>query len=120
MRRSFTHRNLPVADGERPYSPALCGSRLAPGVLLVGDKSQRYNPLSPPSGFRPRIGVRGMLLIAGIAMALRRPHKRMKVGRWVGFFHRLVVLPLPTPPGFRPRIGVRGRLFAGMTNGGPD
>ncbi len=39
---------------------------------------------------------------AGIAMALRRPNKRMKVGRWVGFFHRPVVLPLPTPPGFRP------------------
>ena len=66
------------------------------------DKPQRYSPLSTPPGFRPRIGVRGMLLIAGIAMALRRPNKRMKVGRWVGFFHRLVVLPLPTPPGFRP------------------
>ena len=35
---------------------------------------------------------------AGITMALRRPHKRMKmVGRRVGFFHRLVGLPLPTP-----------------------
>ncbi len=31
-----------------------------------------------PSGFRPRIGVRGRLF-AGITMALRRPHKRMKI-----------------------------------------
>ena len=29
----------------------------------------------PSPGFRPRIGVRGVLSIAGIAMALRRPHK---------------------------------------------
>ena len=37
----------------------------------------------PSPGFPPRIGVRGMLLIAGITMALRRPHKphkRMKIG----------------------------------------
>ena len=32
----------------------------------------------PSLGFPPRIGVRGMLLTAGITMALRRPHKRMK------------------------------------------
>ena len=31
-----------------------------------------------PSGFRPRIGVR-VRLFAGITMALRRPHKRMKI-----------------------------------------
>ena len=94
----------------------------------LGTSPSATIPSPHPSGFRPRIGVRGMLLIAGIAMALRRPHKRMKVGRWVGFFHRLVVLPLPTPPGFRPRIGVRGMPSiagmtnggAGMTNGGPD
>ncbi len=58
---------------------------------------------------------------AGITMALRRPHKRMKMGRRVSFFHRLVALPLPTPSGFRPRIGVRGMpSIAGMTIGGPD
>ena len=34
---------------------------------------------------------------AGITMALRRPHKRMKMGRRVSFFHRLVALPLPAP-----------------------
>ena len=85
------------------WTPAFAGVTGPPaGATVVGDEPQRYNPLSPPPGFRPRIGVRGMLLIAGIAMALRRPHKRMKVGRWVGFFHRLVVLPLPTPSGFRP------------------
>ena len=80
MRRSFTHRNLPVADGERPHSPALGGSRRAPGALLAGDEPQRYI-------------VRG------------------GVGWWVR---------ATSPPGFRPRIGVRGRLFAGMTNGGPE
>ena len=32
-----------------------------------------------PFGFRPCIGVRGVLSIAGITMALRRPHKRMKM-----------------------------------------
>ena len=37
-----------------------------------------------PSGFQPRIGVRGMLLIAGITMASRRPHKRMKMGGRIG------------------------------------
>ena len=63
----------------------------------------------------------GKGMLAGVTVVVRRPHKRMKVGRWVGFFHRLVVLPLPTPPGFRPRIGVRGMpSIAGMTNGGPD
>ena len=36
-------------------------------------------PLPSPSGFQPRIGVRGVLLIAGMTMALRRPHKRMKI-----------------------------------------
>ena len=71
-------------------------------------------PLPTPldSGLRRkgcRIGVRDMLLIAGITMALRGPHKRMKMGRRVSFFHRLVALPLPTPSGFRP-----------LTNGGPD
>ena len=35
---------------------------------------------------------------AGISMALRWPHERMKIaGCRVGFFHRLVGLPLPTP-----------------------
>ena len=46
----------------------------------------------------------------------------MKVGRWVGFFHRLVVRakgehptwgPTPPHPSWIP-------AFAGMTNGGPD
>ncbi len=40
-------------------------------------------PAAPP-GFQPRIGVRGMLLIAGITMASRRPHKRMKMGGRIG------------------------------------
>ena len=44
----------------------------------------------------------GMLPIAGITMALRGPHKRMKMERRVSFFHRLVALPLPTASGFRP------------------
>ena len=35
-------------------------------------------------------------------MALRRPHKGMKMGWRVSFFHRLVALPLRTPSGFRP------------------
>ena len=39
-------------------------------------------------------------------MVLRRPHKRMKMGRRVSFFHRLVALPLP--PLWIP-------AFAGMT-----
>ena len=52
--------------------------------------------------FRPRIGVPGRLF-AGITMALRRPHKRMKIaGCRVGFFHRLLGVPLPTPLDSRP------------------
>ena len=59
-------------------------------------------PSPSPLDSCPRIGVRGMLLIAGITMDLRGPHKRMTMGRRVSFFHRLVTLPLPTPSGFWP------------------
>ena len=69
---------------------------------MLSYEDWRRSCLPRPSGFRPRIGVRGMLLTAGITMALRRSHKRMKMGRRVSFFHRLVALPLPTPSGFRP------------------
>ena len=44
----------------------------------------------------------GKRMLAGVTVAVRRPHKRMKMGRRVSFFHRLVALPLPTPSGFRP------------------
>ena len=37
-----------------------------------------HSPRPTPSGFRPRIGVRGRLF-AGITMALRSPQKRMKI-----------------------------------------
>ncbi len=60
--------------------------------------------------------------------------RRMKMGRRVSFFHRLVVLPLPTPSGFRPSRNDEWQGYgayenepwrclgaiAGMTNGGPD
>ena len=40
---------------------------MAAGGRLVGDEPLRYVGHPPhPSGFRPRIGVRGMLLIAGV------------------------------------------------------
>ena len=55
-------------------------------------------PLWIPAPYRGT----GMLPIAGITMALRGPHKRMKMERRVSFFHRLVALPLPTASGFRP------------------
>ncbi len=57
-----------------------------------------------------------MFLIAGITMASRRPHKRMKMeGRRI-LAYCLAVLPHPSPSGFRPRIGVRGMpSIAGMT-----
>ena len=58
----------------------------------------------PSAGFPPRIGVRGMLLIAGITMAMRRPHKRMKMpGLWL--WYRGLAPPLP----------VWIPAFAGMT-----
>ena len=58
----------------------------------------RIGAAPPPlPEFRPRIAVPGRLF-AGITMALRRPHKRMKIaGCRVGFFHRLLGVPLPTP-----------------------
>ena len=40
--------------------------RTMPALRLVGGKGRRYNPPPHPSGFRPRIVVRGMLLIAGM------------------------------------------------------
>ena len=67
------------------------------GESQAGDKPQRYGiPFPHASEFRPRIGVRGRLS-AGIIMALRRPHRRMKIGR------RRVVLSIawssnPSPP----------------------
>ena len=39
--------------------------------------------LNSSPGFPPRIGIRGRLF-AGITMALRRPHKRMKIARCRG------------------------------------
>ncbi len=96
-------------------------------------------PLPSPSGFQPRIGVRGVLLIAGMTMALRRPHKRMKIAGVSGILGweeapvlwgspspqsspmRERKLPPYHPSGFRSRIGVRGRpSIAGLTSGGPD
>ena len=45
-------------------------------------EGQSHHPNSSP-GFPPRIGIRGRLF-AGITMALRRPHKRMKIARCRG------------------------------------
>ena len=58
-------------------------------------------------GFPPRIGVRGMLLIAGITMALRRPHKGMKRGPGIP---PIVCRFCPSPPLWTP-------AFAGVTLG---
>ncbi len=77
-----------------------------------------------PFGFRPCIGVRGVSSIAGITMALRRPHKRMKmVVRWAVQRARTSGPPEAgdkpqrynplSPPLWIP-------AFAGMTIGGPD
>ena len=64
------------------------------GPSQAGDKLQRYNPLSPPLWIPA---------FAGITMALRGPHKRMKIaGCRVGF--SIVWWVYPSPPldsGFR-------------------
>ncbi len=67
-----------------------------------------HSPRPTPSGFRPRIGVRGRLF-AGITMALRSPQKRMKIAGCRGSLagkkpHRYGV-PHPWTP-----------AFAGVTN----
>ncbi len=57
-------------------------------------------------------------LLTGITMALRDPHKRMKlVGRRIPAYC-IAILPLPSPSGFRPRLGVWGMLsITGITYG---
>ena len=60
-----------------------------------------------PPGFQPRIGVRGMLLIAGITMALRRPHKEDENGVTGGFS--------PSSGGLTPPHPFWIPAFAGMT-----
>ena len=67
-----------------------------------------HSPRPTPSGFRPRIGVRGRLF-AGITMALRSPQKRMKIagcrGSLAGKKPHRYGAPHPWTP-----------AFAGVTN----
>ena len=65
-----------------------------------------------PSGFRSRIGVWGMLSIAGITMALRRPHKRRKMVTRRAVSRRNVSLAAPHPF-WIPAFGGKTSLGAG-------
>ena len=57
------------------------------------------SPLS--SGFLPPYRSTGQAF-SGITMALRRPHKRMKMVVRRAFAFCMAVLPLSSPSGFRP------------------
>ena len=51
-------------------------------LTSILSQGERKRPPSHPSWIPARIGLRGRPSIAGISMALRRPHKRLKmVGR---------------------------------------
>ncbi len=72
--RTPTHGDSPLQRGcpipRRGTSPS-------PRVVFDRPTSPVTAPGRPP-GFRPRTPIRGRLC-AGITMALRRPHKRMKI-----------------------------------------